>query len=111
MTATTAWSALPRFVLKLVSEHRVQHRQQRDRERRAHRGDREDPGDQIEPAGEPSVGPAGEVLRPLVHRPGDREVAGELGEVQRDDELHQRHDGPRPEQGRPQRRHPDAEQA
>ena len=48
-------------------------------------GDREDAGEEVDPAGEPGIGLAGQVLRPLEDRAGDRIVARELGEAERDD--------------------------
>ena len=51
------------------------------------RTDRHDLGPEVEPAGEPAEGPVGQALRPLVDGAGDREVAGQLGEDQRDDQL------------------------
>ena len=67
------------------------------------RGHGHDAGPEVEPAGEPAERPVGQPLRPLVDRPGDREVAGQLGEDQGDERLAQDDDRPRPEE-RPGRR-------
>ena len=51
------------------------------------RGDGDDAGEDVDPAREPGVPLAGQVLGPLEDRSGDREVARDLGEVERHDEL------------------------
>ena len=45
------------------------------------------PGPEVDPAGEPAEGPVRQPLGPLVDRPGDREVARQLGEIQGDEGL------------------------
>ena len=61
----------------------------------------QDAGPEVEPAGEQAEGPVRQSLRPLVDRAGDREVAGELGEVEGDEELADDDERPRPEERRP----------
>jgi hypothetical protein len=58
----------------------LKRRDQRERERHAHGGHRQDPRKEVDPAGEPRVGLPGEVLRPLEDGAGDRVVARELRE-------------------------------
>src|SRR5216683_1043145 len=62
----------------------------------------EDAGKQVHPSSDPRVAPVRKVLRPLVHRAGDREVRAHLGKVEGDDELTERDDWPTPkEEGTP----------
>ena len=84
--------------VQAVPAEPVQRRDQRQRQRGHHRGDGQDAGEQVDPAGEPGVAPAGQVLRPLEDRTGHRVVAGHLGEVQRDDELAERDHRPGPDE-------------
>ena len=58
----------------------------------------DDPGEEVDPAGEPRVATGREVLRPLEHRTCDGVVTRELGEVERHEELTDRDDRPGPEQ-------------
>ena len=77
----------------------LMHRDQRQRQRRDDGGDGQRARPQVDPAREPRVRlRAAEELRPLEHRAGDREVRGDLGEVQRDDELAERDDRQRPDE-------------
>ena len=93
-----------------VPAQAVQRGDQRQRQRRHHRGDGDDAGEQVDPAGEPGVGPVREVLRPLEHRAGHRVVAGDLREVQRDDELAERDHRPGPDEHPAQRGQAEREQ-
>ena len=81
-----------------VPPHPVERGNERERQRDTHGGDRQDSGEQIDPAGEPGVRLPGQVLGPLEHRSCDWIVARELREGQGDDELAQRHDWPAPEE-------------
>ncbi len=60
-------------------------------------GDRHDLRPEVEPAGEPAERPVRQALRPLVDGAGHREVAGQLGEAEGDDELAGDDDQPGPE--------------
>ena len=75
------------------------------------RGHRHDLRPEVEPAGEPAERPMREALRPLVDRAGDRVVARQLGEAERDEELAGDDDQPRPEHRRPAEAEADAEVA
>src|SRR3954453_15874231 len=61
-----------------------------------HRFHRDDRSDDQQPAGHPGREGLGRLLRPLVDRAGERVLAGELGEAQRDEELAEEDDRPRP---------------
>ena len=84
--------------VQAVPAQAVEGGDERDRDGRDHRGDGQDAGEQVDPAGEPRVRPAGQVLGPLEHRPRHRVVAGHLGEVERDQELARRHHRPGPDE-------------
>src|ERR1039458_6688292 len=73
--------------------------------------DGQDAGEQVDPAGEPGVAPAGQVLGPLEHRARDRVVAGDLGEVQRDEELAQGHHRPGPDEHAAESRQAECEES
>ena len=64
-------------------------------------GDRDDRADDVDPAGHPRREAARDLLGPLVHRAGDRVLAGHLHEAQRDQDLPEDHDRPRPPHARP----------
>ena len=81
-----------------VPAEAVQRRDERQRERRHHGGDGQDASEQVDPAVEPGVGPVRQVLGPLEDRAGDRVVARDLGEVERDDELAERDHRPGPDE-------------
>ena len=83
--------------LDLVGPDRRHH----ERHRRRDRGHGDDAGPEVDPAGEPAERPVREPLRPLVDRTRDREVAGQLGEVQGDEGLAEDDERPRPEDRRP----------
>jgi hypothetical protein len=76
----------------------VQRRDQGQRQRGHHRGDGQDPGEQVDPPGHPGVAPVGQVFGPLEDRARHRVVAGHLGEVERHDELPERDDWPGPDE-------------
>ena len=64
-------------------------------------GDRHDRADDVDPAGHPRREAARDLLGPLVHRAGDRVLAGHLHEAQRDQDLPEDHHRPRPPHARP----------
>ena len=86
-----------------VPAEAVQRGDQRQRQRGHHRGHGQDPGEQVDPPGEPGVGAVGQELRPLEDRTRHRVVARYLGEVQRHDELAQRDHRPGPDEHPAQR--------
>ena len=63
-------------------------------------GDRDDRADDVDPAGHPRREAARDLLGPLIHGPGDRVLAGHLHEAQRDQDLTEDHDRPRPPHAR-----------
>src|SRR5581483_9390356 len=66
--------------------------------------------EEVDPAGEPRVRLPGQVLRPLEDRAGDRVVARELGEAERDAELSDRDDRPAPDEHAADRRQAEREE-
>ena len=101
---------LVRRVEPEIPAHVVEGRNERVRQRRAHRGDGEDAGKEVDPAGEPRVRLAGQILRPLEDGAGDRVMARQLGEAQRDDQLPDRDDRPAPDEDAADGRQPEEEQ-
>ena len=75
-----------------------------------HRGDRDDRPDDVDPARHPGDEVARDALRPLVHRSGERVLARELREAQRDEHLAGEHDQPRPPHRGTSVQEPEAEQ-
>jgi hypothetical protein len=111
--ANNVMTAIQRLLLGVFCEvpaHVVERRNQRDRQRGAHRGDGEDAGEQIDPTGEPRIRLPRQVLRPLKDRAGYRVVARELGEAERDGQLSDRHDRPAPDEDAADRREAQVEQ-
>ena len=78
----------------------VEQRDEDDGHGHVDRGNGQDPGEEIDPAREPRVVAVGEVLGPLINGAGDREMGADLGEVERDDELTDRDEGPAPDESR-----------
>jgi hypothetical protein len=74
-------------------------------------GHRHDLRPEVEPPREPAEGAVREALRPLVDGPGDRVMAGQLGEAEGDDELTGDDDQPGPEHHRAAQPDADAEVA
>ena len=72
-------------------------RRQDERNRRCDRRHGDHAGPEVDPAGEPAERPVRQSLGPLVDRPGHREVAGELSEVQGDERLTEDDQRPGPE--------------
>ena len=85
-----------RWISQLEPKDRRQDERHRDRDGRR----RQDAGPEVDPAREPAERLVRQALRPLVDRSGHREVARELGEVQRDERLAEDDERPRPEERR-----------
>ena len=97
----------PRRVVGHRAVDAVDHEGDDDRDR----GHRHDLGPEVEPAGEPAERAVRQALRPLVDRAGDREMARQLGEHERDQRLADDDDRPRPEERRAAQPDADAEVA
>src|SRR5439155_18455433 len=76
-------------------------RRQDERHSGGYGGDGHNAGPEVDPAGKPAQRLVGKPFGPLVDGPGDREMAGQLREVQGDEGLAQDDERPGPEDGGP----------
>ena len=94
-----------------VHAHVVEKRDQYQRHCGHDSGDGQDASKEVDPAGEPGVRPARQILRPLVDGSRHREVRADLGEVEGDDQLADDDDGPAPAEEGPCKKQAQDEQS